>query len=150
MAKRDCQAFWEAYPEFHRWQKGYASYKDETNLPKRDMLETCSVRGWRRVVSGQYELKSAWKQKNNIPADWVPKYTDRLNGPIQSTAGDILYLTLIKLEADLGAGLHPGTKFLFTAQVRHVRPSSPDLAELGRWTAAGNVHGPKGTGVHMV
>jgi DNA polymerase I-like protein with 3'-5' exonuclease and polymerase domains len=79
------------------------------------MWETRSVRGWRRLVSGQCERKSEWKQKNSIPADWIPKYTDRLNGPIQSTAGDILYLTLIKLDADLSAGLHPGTKFLFTA-----------------------------------
>jgi hypothetical protein len=81
VAERDRQAFRTAYPEFHRWQKDYGSYKDETNLPKPDMWETRSARGWRRVVSGQYERKSEWKQKNNIPADWIPKYTDRLNGP---------------------------------------------------------------------
>ena len=34
---------------------------------------------------------------------------------IQSTAGDILYITLIELDADLDAGKYPGTRFLFTA-----------------------------------
>jgi DNA polymerase I-like protein with 3'-5' exonuclease and polymerase domains len=42
--------------------------------------------------------------------DHKPKYTERLNGPIQSTAGDILYLTLEKLAADP----HPGTHFLLS------------------------------------
>ena len=134
MAKRDRQAFREAYPEFHRWQQSYGSYKDETNLPKPDMWETRSVRGWRRVVYGQYERKSEWKQKNNLPADWIPKYTDRLNGPIQSTAGDILYLTLDKLDADLSGGLHPGTKFLFTAHDEVVLTCPEDIAkEVAAW-----------------
>jgi hypothetical protein len=38
--------------------------------------------------------------------DGEPKYTDRLNGPIQSTAGDILYLTLEKMAADPRPGVH--------------------------------------------
>ncbi len=38
------------------------------------------------------------------------KYTERLNGPIQSTAGDILYLTLEKLAADS----RPDTHFLLS------------------------------------
>ena len=42
--------------------------------------------------------------------DHKPKYTERLNGPIQSTAGDILYLTLKKLAADP----RPGTHFLLS------------------------------------
>jgi len=42
--------------------------------------------------------------------DYKPKYTERLNGPIQSTAGDILYLTLEKLAADP----RPGTHFLLS------------------------------------
>jgi DNA polymerase-1 len=40
----------------------------------------------------------------------VPKYTERLNGPIQSTAGDILYLTLAKMAADP----RPDTFFLLS------------------------------------
>jgi hypothetical protein len=39
--------------------------------------------------------------------DLKPKYTERLNGPIQSTSGDILYLTLQKLAADLCPERHP-------------------------------------------
>jgi len=38
--------------------------------------------------------------------DYKPKYTERLNGPIQSTAGDILYLTLKKLAQDPRSGTH--------------------------------------------
>jgi DNA polymerase I-like protein with 3'-5' exonuclease and polymerase domains len=40
----------------------------------------------------------------------VPKYTERLNGPIQSTAGDILYLTLQKMADDP----RPETHFLLS------------------------------------
>jgi DNA polymerase I len=36
----------------------------------------------------------------------VPKYTERLNGPIQSTAGDILYLTLEKIAQDTRVDTH--------------------------------------------
>jgi hypothetical protein len=42
--------------------------------------------------------------------DHKPKYTERLNGPIQSTAGDILSLTLKKLAADP----RPDTHFLLS------------------------------------
>jgi DNA polymerase I-like protein with 3'-5' exonuclease and polymerase domains len=42
--------------------------------------------------------------------DHKPKYTERLNGPIQSTAGDILYLTLQMLAADP----RPDTHFLLS------------------------------------
>jgi DNA polymerase I len=114
-AERDREAFRAAYPGFYKWQRKHGSYKDETNLPKEDMWETRSVRGWRRVVEGNYEFKSEWKKEHGVAAAWVPKYTERLNGPIQSTAGDILYLTLGKLDADLSSGLYPGTRFLFTA-----------------------------------
>ena len=71
------------------------------------------MRGWRRVVDGQYEPE--WLRADNAPAKWIPKYTDRLNGPIQSTAGDILYLALGKITADLEAGMYAGTRFLLTA-----------------------------------
>jgi DNA polymerase I-like protein with 3'-5' exonuclease and polymerase domains len=57
---------------------------------------TRSILGWRRVV---------------VPdQDGKPKYTERLNGPIQSTAGDILYLTLKKMAADP----RPDTHFLLS------------------------------------
>ena len=46
----------------------------------------------------------------NRKGEMVPKYTDRLNGPIQSTAGDILYLALQKMADDP----RPGTNFLLS------------------------------------
>jgi DNA polymerase I-like protein with 3'-5' exonuclease and polymerase domains len=92
------------------------------------------VRGWRRVVAGQYERKSEWKKQNNIPSEWIPKYTERLNGPIQSTAGDILYLTLSKLDADLRADLYAGTRYLFTAHDEVVLTCPEDIArEVAAW-----------------
>jgi DNA polymerase-1 len=78
---KDRQAFRAAFPTFHNWQKRYGASKE---------WETRSVLGWRRVVG------PSWDRSGNQ----VPKYTERLNGPIQSTAGDILYLTLEKMSAD--------------------------------------------------
>jgi DNA polymerase I-like protein with 3'-5' exonuclease and polymerase domains len=53
---------------------------------------------------------------------------------IQSTAGDILYLTMIKLNADLSEGLHPGAKFLFTAHDEIVLACPDGIAkEVAAW-----------------
>jgi DNA polymerase I-like protein with 3'-5' exonuclease and polymerase domains len=57
-----------------------------------------------------------------------------LNGPIQSTAGDILYLTLLKLDAELGNGLYPGTRFLFTAHDEVVLDCPEGIAkDVAKW-----------------
>jgi DNA polymerase I len=86
-ANKDREAFRDAFPEFYRWQQTYGAKHE---------WETRSALGWRRVVAPDKDHK--------------PKYTERLNGPIQSTAGDILYLTLMKLAADP----RPGTYFLLS------------------------------------
>ena len=86
-AVKDRQAFRAAFPTFYNWQKRYGARKE---------WETRSVLGWRRVV-----FPSKDRQGNT-----VPKYTERLNGPIQSTAGDILYLTLEKIAQDPRGGTH--------------------------------------------
>src|SRR5215211_4125689 len=86
-AVKDRQAFRAAFPTFYNWQRRYGA---------REEWETRSVLGWRRVVS------PSW----NRDGTQVPKYTERLNGPIQSTAGDILYLTLEKMAADPRPGVH--------------------------------------------
>src|SRR5215211_5771328 len=80
-AVKDRQAFRAAFPTFYNWQKRYGARKE---------WETRSVLGWRRVVSPSKDREG----------NTVPKYTERLNGPIQSTAGDILYLTLEKIAQD--------------------------------------------------
>src|SRR5829696_938476 len=82
-ANKDREAFRAAFPEFYRWQQTYGAKHE---------WETRSALGWRRVVAPDKDHK--------------PKYTERLNGPIQSTAGDILYLTLKKLAADPRSGTH--------------------------------------------
>jgi DNA polymerase-1 len=86
-AKKDREAFRAAFPGFYRWQQTFGAKHE---------WETRSALGWRRVVAPDKDNK--------------PKYTERLNGPIQSTAGDILYLTLQKLAADPC----PGTHFLLS------------------------------------
>ena len=86
-ANKDREAFRAAFPEFYRWQQSYGTKHE---------WETRSILGWRRVVAPDKDHK--------------PKYTERLNGPIQSTAGDILYLTLQKLAADP----RPDTHFLLS------------------------------------
>jgi DNA polymerase family A len=84
-AERDRKAFRVAFPDFYKWQRSYGTRKE---------WETRSVLGWRRVVG--------------LDIDGEPKYTDRLNGPIQSTAGDILYLTLEK-PLNVGRGFDSAT-----------------------------------------
>jgi DNA polymerase I len=86
-ANKDREAFRAAFPEFYRWQQSYGAKHE---------WETRSALGWRRVVAPDKDNK--------------PKYTERLNGPIQSTAGDILYFTLKKLAEDP----RPGTHFLLS------------------------------------
>jgi DNA polymerase-1 len=86
-ANKDREAFRAAFPEFYTWQQSYGAKHE---------WETRSALGWRRVVAPDKDNK--------------PKYTERLNGPIQSTAGDILYLTLKKLAADP----RPDTHFLLS------------------------------------
>jgi DNA polymerase I len=86
-AVKDRQAFRAAFPTFYNWQKRYGAKKE---------WETRSVLGWRRVVSPSRDREG----------NTVPKYTERLNGPIQSTAGDILYLTLEKIAQDPRGDTH--------------------------------------------
>jgi DNA polymerase-1 len=86
-AAKDRQAFRSAFPTFYNWQKRYGARKE---------WETRSVLGWRRVLSPSKDREG----------NTVPKYTERLNGPIQSTAGDILYLTLEKIAQDPRGGTH--------------------------------------------
>jgi DNA polymerase-1 len=90
-AIKDRQAFRAAFPTFYNWQRTYGTRKE---------WETWSVLGWRRVVSPQ----------KGRDGNTVPRYTERLNGPIQSTAGDILYLTLARMADDP----FPGTHFLLS------------------------------------
>ena len=86
-AVKDRQAFRAAFPTFYNWQKRYGARKE---------WETRSVLGWRRVVSPSKDREG----------NTVPKYTERLNGPIQSTAGDLLYLTLEKIAQDPRSDTH--------------------------------------------
>jgi DNA polymerase I len=86
-ANKDREAFRAAFPGFYRWQQTYGAGHE---------WETRSALGWRRVVAPDKDNK--------------PKYAERLNGPIQSTARDILYLTMEKLAADP----RPDTHFLLS------------------------------------
>src|SRR5215208_6156634 len=109
-ANKDREAFRAAFPEFYRWQQIYGAKHE---------WETWSALGWRRVVAPDKDHK--------------PKYTERLNGPIQSTAGDILYLTLKKLAADP----RPGTHFLLSVHDELVLECpKEDAREVALWLKA--------------
>src|SRR5215217_6957610 len=110
-AVKDRQAFRAASPTFYNWQRRYGTHEE---------WETRSVLGWRRVVS------PSW----NRDGTQVPKYTERLHGPIQSTAGDILYLTLQKIAADPRSGVH----FLLSVHDEIVLEcSEEDAREVALW-----------------
>ena len=110
-AVKDRQAFRAAFPTFYNWQRRYGT---------REEWETRSALGWRRVVS------PSW----NRDGTQVPKYTERLNGPIQSTAGDILYLTLQKMADDP----RPETHFLLSVHDELVLEClAPKARETALW-----------------
>ena len=108
---KDRRAFRAAFPTFYNWQRRYGA---------REEWETRSVLGWRRVVS------PSW----NRDGTQMPKYTERLNGPIQSTAGDILYLTLHKM----GEDPRPDTHFLLSVHDELVLECQEDDAcDVAHW-----------------
>jgi len=110
-AVKDRQALRAAFPTFYNWQRRYGSKRE---------WSTRSVLGWRRCV-----LPSRDKS-----GETVPKYTERLNGPIQSTAGDILYLTLQKMDEDP----RPDTYFLLSVHDELVVECPEDDArEVAHW-----------------
>jgi len=111
-AVKDRQAFRAAFPTFYNWQRRYGS---------RPEWFTRSVLGWRRYVSPSRDKRTG---------GLVPKYTERLNGPIQSTAGDILYLTLQKM----GEDPRPDTHFLLSVHDELVLECPEDDArEVALW-----------------
>ena len=115
-ANRDREAFRAAFPEFYEWQKRYGA--------KREWF-TSSVLGWRRYC----------KPTTDRDGSQVPKYTERLNGPIQSTAGDILYLTMSKMAEDPAAP--PETHFLLSVHDELVLECPEETArEAALWLGA--------------
>jgi DNA polymerase-1 len=96
-ARREREAFREAFPAFYRWQKAFGSREGYTE----EDFETRSVLGRRRVVAPD--------------ASGKPKYTDRLNGPIQTTGADVLYRTLRRLMKDQDEGVCTEATFLFSS-----------------------------------
>src|SRR5215212_801434 len=105
-AQNDRKAFQKAFPGFHRWQQEYG---------KADDRETRSILGWRRVVK-------AW---DNGGGTLEPAYNERINGRVQSTAGDILYLALVKMQNDP----HPDAQFLMGVHDEVVLEAPEESAE---------------------
>jgi DNA polymerase I len=113
-ASKDREVFRATFPRFYEWQKSYGSDGAWT---------TRSVLGWRRHVDAQRDDKTGRLK---------PKYTDRLNGPIQSTAGDILYLALAKLRDDQDQ--YPEARFLMDVHDELVLEAPTEQAEdVARW-----------------
>ena len=96
-AEREREAFREAFQVFYSWQRAFGSRAGYTE----EDFETRSVLGRRRVVAPD--------------ASGKPKYTDRLNGPIQTTGADVLYRTLGRLMEDQDEGICSEAAFLFSS-----------------------------------
>ena len=117
--KRDQAAFREAWPGVYVWQKRFGARHGS----EPDAWVTRSVRGRRRYVSRSRDRYGKYR----------PKYTDRLNGPVQSTGADILYRTLCRLDAEQRAGIFAEVEILISSHdeiVLHAPQSStPEAAE---------------------
>jgi DNA polymerase-1 len=119
-AKRDQAAFREAWPGVYAWQKRFGARHGS----EPDAWVTRSVRGRRRYVSRSRDRYGRFR----------PKYTDRLNGPIQSTGADILYSTLCRLDTEQRAGIFADVEILISSHdeiVLHAPESSAQ--EVAEW-----------------
>jgi DNA polymerase I-like protein with 3'-5' exonuclease and polymerase domains len=117
--KRDQAAFREAWPGVYAWQKRFGSRHGS----EPDAWVTRSIRGRRRYVSRSRDRYGRFR----------PKYTDRLNGPVQSTGADILYRTLYRLDTDQQAAVFAEVEMLISSHdeiVLHAPASNAeDVAE---------------------
>jgi DNA polymerase I len=101
-------AFRRAFPGYLKWQQlqGTCALEVDGDVFEYDDQEgrftTRSVRGRRRYVKPDSEGN--------------PKYTDRINGPIQTTGADVLYVALGRLRDDQEErGLFPRCRFLLSS-----------------------------------
>jgi DNA polymerase I-like protein with 3'-5' exonuclease and polymerase domains len=118
--KRDQAAFREAWPGVYTWQKRFGARHGS----EPDAWVTRSVRGRRRYVSRSRDRYGRFR----------PKYTDRLNGPVQSTGADILYRTLWKLDVEQRAGVFADVEILISSHDEIVLHAPQFRAqELAEW-----------------
>jgi DNA polymerase I len=106
-AQEHRNAFRRAFPEYRRWQQLQGTccveidgevYEYET---QEERFTTRSRRGRRRYVKPDSESK--------------PKFTDLINGPIQTTGADILYVALGRLRDDQERGLFTRCRFILSS-----------------------------------
>jgi DNA polymerase I len=102
----------EAYPDIGRWHQREAEESERGNF------ETYTLMGRRRVVEPDYEGK--------------PKFTERLNAPVQGTAADILKLAMARLwEA---REEHPNAFVVLTVHDEVViECDAQEAPEIARW-----------------
>jgi DNA polymerase I len=102
----------EAYPSIGRW------HQREAEECKKGNFETYTLLGRRRVVKPDYAGK--------------PRFTERLNAPVQGTAADILKLAMARLwEA---REEHPGALPIFTVHDEVVIECETETAsEVAQW-----------------
>ena len=111
-AKEAKRKLLEAYPGIGRW------HQREAEECKRGNFETYTLLGRRRVVEPDYEGK--------------PKFTERLNAPVQGTAADILKLAKARLWETCEE--HPGALPIFTVHDEVVIECEAETAsEVAQW-----------------
>jgi DNA polymerase-1 len=111
-AKKAKRALLEAYPAVGRWHRREAAECEKGNF------ETYTLMGRRRMVEPDYEGK--------------PKFTERLNAPVQGTAADILKLAMARLWE--GRDVHPDALPILTVHDEVVIECDTDAApEVTQW-----------------
>jgi DNA polymerase I len=111
-AKEAKRKLLEAYPGIGRWHQREAAECEKGNF------ETYTLMGRRRVVEPDYQGK--------------PKFTERLNAPVQGTAADILKLALARLWESREK--YPGALPILTVHDEVVIECDADTApEVAEW-----------------
>jgi len=100
-AKAELAAYRETWPGVVQWQKSFGSRSGT----QEDHWYAESFIGRRRYV------KRAW---DKYAKAWKPKYTERLNAPVQSGGADMLYRAIEYLIADQQAGLYKDVSIIIT------------------------------------
>jgi DNA polymerase-1 len=111
-AKEAKRKLLEAYPGIGRWHRREATECDKGNF------ETYTLMGRRRMVDPNYEGK--------------PKFTERLNAPVQGTAADILKLAMARLWESQEK--YPGALPILTVHDEVIIEADADVApEIAQW-----------------
>jgi DNA polymerase I-like protein with 3'-5' exonuclease and polymerase domains len=118
-ARKHQKAFQQTWRGVYRWQKKFGSRSGSKPLD----WYTESFLGRRRYVGRKWD---------NHEAGWVPSYTDRLNGPVQSGGADMLYTAMNLLQEDQRNGMFEDVHILLTTHDEIALEAPTEVAQDAR------------------